>query len=277
MKIININISIITLTKNDDKKFLRTLKSINSQKKISNIEWLIIDGSTNKNQEFKKEIIKKYFHKKNSKKVFIKHVNSVQKKINGIYPNMNYGKKIARGKFIIFLNSGDAFYSKYSLYYLYQNSLDSNPNSSIVFGQANIIAPKNIIWNFPSNRLRNIHKWISLFEPNHQSMLISNNLAAKYEFNNKYNIIADGYWKRKIINNSTDIIYIRKPVVKFYLDGVSSIKPSKDFFLDIIKNKNINFIRKIIFGIKYIIPSNLFYFYNLLQKYKSLLIDLIIR
>lgn len=277
MKIININTSIITLTKNDDKKFLRTLKSINSQEKIFNIEWLIIDGSTNKNQKFKKEIIKKYFYKKNSKKVFIKHVNSVQKKINGIYPNMNYGKKIARGKFIIFLNSGDTFYNKYSLYYLYQNALDSNPNSSIVFGQANIIAPKNIIWNFPSNRLRNIQKWISLFEPNHQSMLISNNLAAKYEFNNKYNIIADGYWKRKIINNATDIIYIRKPVVKFYLDGVSSIKPSKNFFLEIIKNKNINFIRKIIFGIKYIIPSNLFYFYNLLQKYKSLLIDLIIR
>ena len=44
----NIHISIITLTKNDHLKFIKTLKSIKSQKRDFNIEWLIIDGSDKK-------------------------------------------------------------------------------------------------------------------------------------------------------------------------------------------------------------------------------------
>ena len=40
-----IQISIITLTKNNCSNFLKTLKSIKSQNIKYNIEWLIIDGS----------------------------------------------------------------------------------------------------------------------------------------------------------------------------------------------------------------------------------------
>ena len=47
----NIQLTIITLTKNDNIKFLRTLKSINSQQISSKIEWLIIDGSSKIKQE----------------------------------------------------------------------------------------------------------------------------------------------------------------------------------------------------------------------------------
>ena len=43
----NIQISIITLTKNDINKFIKTLHSINNQTQKVEIEWLIIDGSTN--------------------------------------------------------------------------------------------------------------------------------------------------------------------------------------------------------------------------------------
>ena len=43
----NIHLTIITLTKNDEIKFLRTLKSISSQKINTKVEWLIIDGSSN--------------------------------------------------------------------------------------------------------------------------------------------------------------------------------------------------------------------------------------
>ena len=51
----NINISIITLKKNDDKKFLRTLKSLKSQQKDFKIEWIIVDGSDAKMQKNKKK------------------------------------------------------------------------------------------------------------------------------------------------------------------------------------------------------------------------------
>ena len=35
---------------------------------------------------------------------------------------MNYGKKIAKGNYIIFLNSGDKFFNKYSLDSLYEKN-----------------------------------------------------------------------------------------------------------------------------------------------------------
>lgn len=270
----NIYISIITLTKNDDLKFLKTLKSLKSQIRNFHIEWLIIDGSENSKQKSNSILIKNNFPEESD--ISINHVNSLMLNIKGIFPCMNHGKKISRGEFILFLNSGDTFFNDDSLLLLFKNSLDVDINKSLIFGQAKIIADGNINWNFPGERLTDIQKWLSFFEPNHQSMLISNKLAKKYDFPNNYSVISDGYWKRKILNEANDIVYIRKPVIKFFLDGVSSIKPSKKLMRDLINNKNINFIRKTIFFIKYLFPKRIFIIYYLIQKYKSIFIDFLI-
>ena len=271
----NIYISVITLSKNDNKKFLRTLKSMISQKKELKIEWLIIDGSSYKNQDKKKKLIKKLFDKEKQNNIFLNFINSKRIGIYGIYPCMNYGKKIALGKYILFLNSGDIFFNNFSLDTLLKNSIDVASNSSFIFGQANIIASNKLQWFFPGNKLKNIDKWLRFFEPNHQSMMISKKLSNNYEFKTNYDSIADGYWKRQIINNATDIIYIKTPIVKFFFDGISTEKPSKRKIKEIIKNKNISILRKFIFLIRYAFPENLFFLYHLMQKYKSLLIDFI--
>ena len=106
-------------------------------------------------------------------------------------------------------------------------------------------------------------------------MLISNKLANEYNFSTKYNIISDGYWKRKIIRKASKVVYIKKPLVKFFLDGVSSTKPSKDILKNLIKNRNISILRKIIFIIKYFFPTKFFSLYYLMQKYKSYIFDLL--
>ena len=110
-----INVSIITLAKNDTEKFYRTLKSINSQKILLSIEWIIIDGSDLQIQEKHTKLISKYFSSKLKNYFYVKHINSNKKDLHGIYSCMNYGKKIAEGKHIIFLNSGDKFFNNYSL------------------------------------------------------------------------------------------------------------------------------------------------------------------
>ena len=107
-------------------------------------------------------------------------------------------------------------------------------------------------------------------------MRVSRTLANKIEFPVKYNIIGDGYWKRNIIEKANSIVYINKPVIKFFLDGVSSTKPSKKIFLDLIHNKEISIIRKFIFTVKFFFPTKIFFFYFLIQKLKSNLFDLII-
>lgn len=269
----NIHITIITLTKNDNNKFKRTAKSINNQVPFISTEWLIIDGSSNKIQQKNKSLIHKYFC---NNIINIRIINSTQLKINGIYQCMNYAKKEAYGKFILFLNSGDEFYDRNSLNILSNKSKNINSNLSVIFGQANIYSSNKINWYFPGKRLKNIKNWLRFFEPNHQSMLISRELANKYDFEYKYYFIADGYWKRKILKKASQIIYINYPICKFFLDGISSIKPSKKEMIHILRNRNISILRKIIFIIKFIFPSKLFYFYHLLQKIKSNLIDLLL-
>ena len=144
---INIQISIITLTKDDNFKFLKTLKSIKSQKPSFNLEWIIIDGSTKQNQVTNQTHIKQRLFE--DEQIFIKHINANELNINGIYPCMNYGKKISEGKFIIFLNSGDTFFNKNSLKIFFDKSLTTDVDSSLIFGQAKVIANKKISWNFP--------------------------------------------------------------------------------------------------------------------------------
>ena len=58
-------ISIITLVKNDSLKFLKTLKSIKNQNRDFSIEWIIIDGSNNKQLSRNKILIKNNFLKEN--------------------------------------------------------------------------------------------------------------------------------------------------------------------------------------------------------------------
>lgn len=271
----NIQISIITLNKNEDKKFLKTLRSIKQQDITFKFEWLLIDGSNNLSQKKKKSLTKNHLKRLLNNKIIFRHINSELINLKGIYECMNYGKKISKGEFIIFLNSGDIFHSKNSLQLLFDNSLDVNKKKGLIFGQANIFGPNNINWYFPGNKLKNIQKWLDFFEPNHQSMLVSKELAKKFDFPLDYNSIGDGLWKRRIIDNAIDIKYIKTPIVKFFLDGISSTKPSKKLIKDILKNKKISLIRKSIFLIKYLFPSKMFYLYNLFQKYKSLIVDLI--
>ena len=111
----NIRISIISLTKNEDKKLLRTLKSIKKQRINFCIEWIIIDGSNFEIQNRNEFIINQNFNKNEIKNIFIRHINSYNLKILGIYQCMNYGKKIALGEFLIYLNSGDEFFDNSSL------------------------------------------------------------------------------------------------------------------------------------------------------------------
>lgn len=273
----NIEISIITLTKNNHLKFQRTFKSIQEQEYKFRIEWLVIDGSNLKEQKNNEILLFNYINsEKNNNKIFLRHINSFKLNIYGIYPCMNYGKNISKGKFIIFLNSGDQFYNSNSLNNLFVNTKNIDSNKSLIFGQANIIASQNLDWYYPGKKMRNFKRWLNLFEPNHQSMLISNELAKKYNFESNYNFIADGYWKRKILNNASDIVYIKYPICKFFLDGISATKPSKKIFISFITNSNINLIRKLIFTIKFIFPKKLFSLYHLLQKYKSLTFDILL-
>ena len=89
--------TIITVVKNDQKNIEKTLKSI-SKLKFKNFEYIIIDG---RSKDKTVKLIKKY------KKIINVFISEADK---GIYDAMNKGIKIAKGRIIVFCNSGDVFF-----------------------------------------------------------------------------------------------------------------------------------------------------------------------
>ena len=90
----------ITVVKNDIKNITNTIKSIQSQN-FENFEYLIIDG---KSSDVTFEKIKKY-------RKFIDLIKSEKDK-RYLFCNEQRRKKLARGKVIVFVNSGDTLTKK---------------------------------------------------------------------------------------------------------------------------------------------------------------------
>ena len=272
---LNPDISIITLTKNDELGFQISAKSIYDQKFKGVIEWLIIDGS-------KKTIFKKNFiyitnlyekNNSNSEKIKISHIDMTEIGVNGIYQCMNYGLGIFLGKSVIFMNGGDSFYNSRSLKRLIQPLINNNFNKSVSFGQSQIVSKIGIDWLFPGDNLSNIKRWLKFFEPNHQTFIVTRDLALNSNFIVESKISADKFWKRKMIDIAENIFFIASPVGKFYLEGYSSKRPNLKILKSQLDDKYISNLRKIIVFLKFLIPPILYKYFPYLMKIKSKIID----
>jgi glycosyltransferase involved in cell wall biosynthesis len=121
-------ISIVTVTYNSVHNIEETILSVINQT-YQNIEYIIIDGGS---VDGTMNIVKKY---KNS----IDYI--VSEKDNGIYDAMNKGIKLASGKWINFLNSGDTFNNKKVIESI---SFKNYENYVMIFGNAKIYNAKKI-------------------------------------------------------------------------------------------------------------------------------------
>ncbi len=87
-------LSIITVNKNNAEGLERTIQSVINQT-FKNFEYIIIDGASNDGSV---EVIKKYANKIDY---------WISEPDTGIYNAMNKGIKVAKGEYLLFLNSGD--------------------------------------------------------------------------------------------------------------------------------------------------------------------------
>ncbi|MFL9831036.1 glycosyltransferase family 2 protein [Flavobacterium sp. ST-87] len=98
----SINITIITINYNNNEGLRKTIESVVNQDS-QNFEYIVIDGGST---DGSRETIEKF-----SKKIDY----WVSEKDSGIYNAMNKGIKIAKGDFILFLNSGDWLFEESTL------------------------------------------------------------------------------------------------------------------------------------------------------------------
>ena len=175
-------ITIITIVFNNDKDLENTIKSVLYQK-YNNIEYIIIDGGSNKSVISK---IKKYE----------KYIDYwISQKDEGIFDAYNKGIKLASGDFIGFLNVGD---------YFTENAINfvlpkiKKKNLDIIFGS---VKKKKIYSGFSEIK---IGKTLNIF-PSLMSTFINVDMFKRYglfdlsfSFYNDYEFIYRLIKKKKI-------------------------------------------------------------------------------
>ena len=101
-------ITVITVCLNAEKTIEQTIKSIFDQK-MACYEMIFVDG---KSQDFTNDIIENYRGIAEGKGIIYRHYSESD---DGIYFAMNKGIELAKGDWVIFLNSGDIFADDYVL------------------------------------------------------------------------------------------------------------------------------------------------------------------
>ena len=128
-------VSVITINRNNSVELRKTIKSVIDQT-YTNIEYIIIDGASTDDSV---DVIKEYADS-------ISYWVSEQDK--GIYNAMNKGVEKSTGEYVIFMNSGDSFYSKNVL----TNVFSIVQTADFLFGYSVVNGKrKNIKQTIPDN------------------------------------------------------------------------------------------------------------------------------
>lgn len=217
-------ISIITINLNNAKGLKETVKSVLSQSYRS-FEFIIIDGNSNDNSL---EVINKY------KKSICFWVSEED---NGIYQAMNKGIKVAKGEYLLFLNSGDVLNGNKAI-----ENYVNHPNfkGDVIYGNYKFEKGEKI---YPE-KLTPLHFFNSSLP--HQSSFIKKELFSKFGFyDENYKIVSDkAFFIKCFLSKKVVFKHINIALSICDLDGISNTNHQ------LVKEEN-NAILKSLFGIYY--------------------------
>ena len=202
--------SIITVTFNAASTVGRTLKSVSSQK-FTDYEHLIIDGAST---DSTLEIVRK------SSRPELRQVFSEPDK--GLYDAMNKGIGKARGKYLIFLNSGDKFHSDDTLG-LIARKIEENDYPGVVYGQTDLVDDKG---RYLAPRHITAPEKLTLADFSqgmvvcHQAFVAERRIAPY--FSTKYRFSADYEWCIICLMHSKKNVYADAVLIDYLAEGIST-------------------------------------------------------
>lgn len=209
-------ISIITVVFNGSSTIEHTILSVVNQS-YSNIEYLIIDGNSNDDTI---EIIMRYNQ-------FVTLWISEPDK--GIYDAMNKGIVAASGDYILFLNSGDLFYSIDTLTKIFSQYQDSD----VIYGDT-LVNKKTI----KALDLKSDWKAIPYC---HQSVFIKSTLAKRYFFDLQFKVAADYNQYFELKRNKCSFIHVNEIISIYDNSGFSNQNYTRlltEYMIISVKNQN---------------------------------------
>lgn len=206
-------LSIITINYNNAQGLEKTIESVSAQNS-QDFEYIVVDGNS---EDESKNIIQK---NKN-------HINNwISEPDSGVYNAMNKGIKMATGKYLLFLNSGDLLENKDVVSKILP---ELKSDEDIIYG--NLIYSKNgvSVEKFtPPNEL-NLVYFLHFFLP-HPATFIKKNLFNKVGFYKEdFKIISDWeFFLRAIIIHGASYKHLDIIISNFDNSGISSDAVNKN-------------------------------------------------
>ncbi len=198
--------SIITICRNNLDELKATFESVQSQA-LHNFEWIVVDGDST---DGTKDWLKNNPYKS----------NWVSEKDDGIFDAMNKGIALSKGKFLIFMNSGDMFSDSKVLYKI-ENALKKFENDPIfIFGDSIDVNERGESFYRKAKSLHSI-KYGMITQ--HQAMLFNKLKIPDLKFLPEYKLTADYAMVCDTIkkSNPADIAQLDFAVCRFSMGGTN--------------------------------------------------------
>lgn len=201
-------ISIVTVTYNAANEIIPTMKSVGEQTE-KDFEHIIIDGASKDNTL---EIVRKYASPS---------LRILSEPDKGLYDAMNKGLKIAKGKYLLFLNAGDAFHSK-DILKKYADEARKNQNiiyadTVIVDKDRKVLGPRHL----SAPEVLTYDSFAKGMLVCHQAFMVRREIAPSY--NLRYPYCADYFWTLCCLMNSNDKknVNLNTVAIDYLSDGIS--------------------------------------------------------
>ena len=214
-------ISIVTVVYNNANVIKSAIDSVLNQT-YKNIEYIIIDG---KSTDGTVEIIQSYGDKINK---------FVSEPDNGIYDAMNKGLKLATGDVVGILNSDDFYISNDVLSKVIEIFKEHSVDS--MFADLVYISPENLekVVRYYDSSYFSPDKFAYGWMPAHPTFFVKREVYEEYGyFKPGYKIAADyELLVRFLAKYGVSYYYLREPIIKMRIGGVSTQNLKSNFILN---------------------------------------------
>lgn len=206
--------SIITITLNNFRGLQKTHRSVQNQS-LDDIEWIVIDGGSRESTlEF---LRKKRTDSRGDKFPF----QFISEKDQGIYDAMNSGIKMAKGRYLLFLNAGDMLAAPHLLRTL-RDYTDKKPD--FIYGDA-----RESFSNQNENDYKQARRYKDLewgMITHHQAMLYRRAVIRDHQLRYSliYDIASDYDFTARFLQKSKKIAYFPHAICVFEMGGISQQK-----------------------------------------------------
>ncbi len=201
-------LSVITIAYNAASYIENTIKSVIEQT-YKNIEYIIIDG---RSTDDTMDIVTKY--KNNIDSI-------VSEPDKGIYDAMNKGLHQAKGDYVLFMNSGDRFFSESTV----SSVFATVQNADVYYGDMQVVDDFNNVIGLSKHRPPRTLTWKDYSRGMlicHQSFIAKRTLCVDYDIS--YKISSDIDWSIKILKKAEKIHNTGIIISKYLNGGTSSQK-----------------------------------------------------